>query len=207
MSQGDENSKNRILFLLNEQGKGNEETTGMLIGMALAGNDLDFAKQLANYGDLSIHDDKTISKIASLNDRTWSDMLLNAFSKYEVQGQPLTEGIHDYYDVERGTYHSDASKLFFQYVDDVTKYNQQCNKVLDIAINSENQYLAKKIILLFKQKANFLQNDGDERKEMKAPDGSGTKIPYYRSYVWYTDDAQEVAQKKYNEAVRNGAFK
>ena len=67
------------------------------------------------------------------------------------------------------------------------RFNKKCNKILDISISLKNQDMAKKIIPLYKE------------DEILGSNGN-----YYIKA--YTYDTKEAAQKKYDEAVKNGAF-
>ena len=64
------------------------------------------------------------------------------------------------------------------------EFNKKCDKILDISISLKNRDMAKKIIPLYKE---------DEKYDEK-------------SYLYYTYEMKESAQKKYDEAVKNGAF-
>ena len=87
---------------------------------------------------------------------------------------------------------------FKKYIAWCGKHNSQCNSVLSIAISCGNENLAKKILHSFRP-------DPEIRLE-KCEKKKGRSDDYYDVYAHYTNATIEGAQKKYDEAVKSGAF-
>jgi hypothetical protein len=84
------------------------------------------------------------------------------------------------------------------YISGCSEHNSHCNNILSIAIACGNQSLAKKILHSYRKDPELrLKNYYLERE---------TNDEYYDVYAHYTNSSKEAAQKKYNEAVKSGAF-
>lgn len=70
------------------------------------------------------------------------------------------------------------------YGNSCNRFNIKLNKILELAISTGNQDIAKKILPLYKE---------DEHRD-------------YTSITGYNYDTRDAAQAKYDEAVANGAF-
>ena len=82
---------------------------------------------------------------------------------------------------------------FREYILWCGKFNSRCSNILAIAISCGNQSLAKKILHCFKPDPELLIKDAKEE--------------YYKDvYAHYTKTSIDAAQKKYDEAVKSGAF-
>ena len=180
---------------------------GLLINAALVNGNEKYAIELAKQYDKCIElDDKNIiSKLASKKDRSLSDAIIKALSAITIGGSPFSAGLHYYYDSDRDISKDTDKTSHFRYADDIANYNKQCESILNIAIASGNQYLAQKVLVQFREKPVFIKGDRYGRNNIKAPDG--TIIPPELSYLYYSDEDKKSAQKKYQEAVRNGSFK
>ena len=88
-----------------------------------------------------------------------------------------TEGIP----VNEGTNVVDLN--FWNFQEWVSNFNLRCDRILDIAIACGNKDLAERILRLFRQ-----------------------DVTYREGVVHYINDSKDAAQKKYDEAVRSGAF-
>ncbi len=86
---------------------------------------------------------------------------------------------------------------FRKYIVWCGKHNTRCNTILGIAISSGNQSLAKKILHQFR-------SDPELNLKNRVEDRSGWE--YYDVYAHYTNGSRNAAQKKYDEAVKTGAF-
>lgn len=170
---------------------------------ALENNMTALINQLSTkYVDLS--DKDLLTKLSSRKNRSLSDAIIKAVSQKTIPGRPFSKGLHGYYETERNTHfdeYKESSIEHYKYADGIQHYNAVCNNVLDIAIGTGNQYLAQKVLMLYKQ--NIVVMKGSYN--LKAPDG--TSVDGNHSYVYYTNEDKEAARNKYNEAVRSGAFK
>ena len=149
---------------------------------------------------VNINDNSFITTLASKNDRIVSDAIIMALSKVTIPGRAMSKGLHDYWDGCRDCASGkEVSRPHFQYTDGIIDYNTKCSGILEIAIGAGNQYLAQKVLMCFKQNIETMEGSG------KAPDG--TRVDGNHCYVYYTNSDKNEAQKKYQEAVRSGAFK
>lgn len=152
---------------------------------------------------VNINDNSFITTLASKNDRIVSDAIIMALSKVTIPGRAMSKGLHDYYDGCRDCYsRKEVSRPHFQYTDGIIDYNTKCSGILEIAIGAGNQYLAQKVLMCFKQNIETMKGGGSGEK---APDG--TRVDGNHCYVYYTNSDKNEAQKKYQDAVRSGAFK
>lgn len=87
---------------------------------------------------------------------------------------------------------------FKKYIVWCGKHNTRCNTILGIAISIGNQSLAKKILHQFR-------SDPELNLKNMVKDSGGWE--YYDVYAHYTNGSRVAAQKKYDEAVKAGAFK
>lgn len=124
--------------------------------------------------------------LVSLNTEESTNRLFFLLSEYQLSGLPPAANVtYDNYD------NKDDCKRVKEYIASIARYNGHCNNALDLAISQGNQPLAKRIIHLFKQNVDIFNEGINEI--MISPKG-----------VNNTD--KEAAQKKYNEAVKAGAF-
>ena len=256
MSQGDEASKQRIIYLLKEEGE-NSGHIDMLIDLAINNNDDEFVKILANQyqyasedilnkivnylssekteenkvfllsllkrlkkysllidyaidvddtqiikdiaSDLKIDDTYAIAKLAAMNNKEMSELVLGTLKYLEVSATSRVKPI-----LYQG-YSDDISKVKEKcdnYKYDVKDYNKGCLSILDIAIEQKNQYLAQRVSGYLKDNLVYVKLP-DIRKEYS--DGSYCFID--RLKVSSSNDDIVAARKKYQEAVRSGAFK
>lgn len=218
MSQESEDAQKRIIYLLKEQQGGQTDqqeynnNIAMLIDLAIENGEVDYVKTLAsqykfdNFQHFNIKDENILSTLASLNNEELSDFVINIISSQKIPGIPSSIGLHKDY-ISSG-YGKERHKDHWKYVEGLKEYHKICNKILDVAIGSGNNYLAQKILLCYKQNIEALDGGYNmvDRVHVayKAPDG--TSVDVNQSYVWYTDEDKIAAQKKYDEAVRSGAF-
>ena len=204
LQKGKENL-NFVSTLLDQNGR-----MSVLINTAIEHGDDKLATDLAKrYGNCIELDNKSfISKLASKKNRILSDAIIKSLSAVTISGSPYPIGLHNYYDAYRDRGRDDWEKSrHYRYADNITKYNNQCNNLLDIAIASGNQYLAQKVLTCFKEKPVFLTGSGSviDKTAIKAP--NGTWVDGSHSYLYYSNEDKKAAQKKYREAVIIGAFK
>lgn len=183
-----------------------EESKDLLL-YALDSNLPNIVKQISTK-IVTISDNDLVSKLAAQNKRECSDLIIAMIQAYPTKGHPLAPGHYSYdklhiynnpiLDKDNNEYYPDH----YIYCNWLPAYNQQCDKILDYAISNKNQYLAQKILPLFKKNIETVVTDSNSEKA-----GDGTRVECYSSYVRYYSDDINAAQKKYQEAVRSGAFK
>ena len=194
-----EESTQRILFLLNENKDSAQELIPVLIDLAITQKNDKLLKEIAKqYVEFYSNDfDKVSKRLAELNDDQSTNIIVEKALMTYIP-HLLTVGLHGYHDGR------DA-------LESINRHNARCRKILDIAINAGNDNLALKALSFFAQDIILYEGGSDvERPDgtwaRKAPNGMW--IDGNHSYVAkYTNDSKNEAQKKYQEAVRNGAFK
>lgn len=87
---------------------------------------------------------------------------------------------------------------FKRYIIWCGNHNSRCSNILGIAISCGNQSLAKKILHSFR-------SDPELELKLCKKEEKG-ESDYYDVYAHYTNTSKEAAQKKYDEAVKSGAF-
>ena len=122
--------------------------------------------------------------LVSLNTEESTNRLFFLLSEYQLSGLPPAAS---------GRYKGDDYDKVKEYIASIARYNGHCNNALDLAISQGYQSLAKRIIHLFKQNVDVEMEWTSIREMQVSPKG-----------VNNTD--KEAAQKKYDEAVKAGAF-
>ena len=214
MSIGDDAAKQRIIYLLKEEG-GNDSHVAMLIDLAIENDDEPFVKSLINQlrkdngecvaktiGYLAKKDDseefieQLISKRLSLNNNKLINYLASTINKKH------DEMIIGLVTAKQNEITKRPPNSFVDTMDDggceeyassIKKYNALCQKVLGIAVSSKNLNLAQRAASLFRSNIHYTST---------WIDGVGYKYSV-------TPDNEEVNEAKatLNSAIRSGAFK
>ena len=178
-----------------------------MLTFALDNEFLAMAKQLASKYAI-ITDVSFVTKLAAKNQREYSDIIIAMLQSYPVEGRPLAPGhysynrLHIYNDPNLDKDNVEYNGDHYKYCNWLPKYNQLCDRLLDIAIANKNNYLAQKLLPLFKKNIETVVAGSNGERA-----GDGEAVKYYSSYVrHYTADI-DAAKKKYQDAVRSGAFK
>lgn len=132
--------------------------------------------------------------LMSNGDEQSSDKILYLLTELQVLGEPLNEGMNDYYDAD-----CLPQRLYSQYV---KRFNSHCDQILDLAISQNNEYLAKKVLGMYKKNIDIFKGGSDVQTPdgtwaKKAPDG--TYVDGNHCYVKYLDSDKEAAEKKYKK--------
>ena len=112
--------------------------------------------------------------LARKNNELASDAILNYLSEMQPEGDPLPPG-EQYYNTN-----STHEKW-------VTKYNNQCMTILEVAISSSNQYLAEKVINLAKSNYKWTKKRN-------------------KRYLSFTNEDKQEMTNRYKKAFNDGAF-
>lgn len=96
-------------------------------------------------------------------DKSSLDRVVFLLSSVPIEGTPVPEGtaFKDRYDMRKM---EDGHNL---YIRSVTKYNQKCNMLIDLAISKHNEGLAERIMPLFKAVPMSLENVSDSVQTMQ----------------------------------------
>ena len=101
--------------------------------------------------------------LCAIGDKTSLDRIVFLLSSVPIEGTPVPEGttFKSKYDI------SDMTNGHKQYIHSVTKYNQKCNMLIDLAISKNNHALAERIMPLFKAVPMTLDNVSDSVQVMQ----------------------------------------
>jgi hypothetical protein len=86
--------------------------------------------------------------LASDGSEQSSDKIVYLLTEIPEEGSAHPDGRYSWTQISEGC---DDAKEHVTYCKWVTNYNSLCNQVLDLAISQDNQYLAKKVIKMYKQ--------------------------------------------------------
>lgn len=143
--------------------------------------------------------------LASLNDEQANNRIILIMNQRPIIGVEAAEnaclGKKVYNrviqsDVNDNLWNDDCQTVtdFKKYIIWCGEHNSKCTSLLNIAIACGNQNLAQKIIHVFRPDPELLT------KEIKG------ESSYYDVYAHYTNTSKDAAQKKYDEAIKSGAF-
>lgn len=125
----------------------------LLFEYALSANQKDIIKELApSHIDLS--NSNLMVKIASINDKQISDMIIGRLSEISISGECP----------KLGTIITDGTGPFESYQSSITYYNKQCKIIIDQAISAKNQYLAQQALKRVKSNVSLNSQWIDHRK-------------------------------------------
>lgn len=229
MSQGDEAAKKRIIYLLKEEG-GNDNHVDMLIDLAIDNDDEDFVKALTKQYKGSISSD-ILRKIVEFlyiekGDRNldFVQTMLNRYNKSELlldaavekgnedlvvslKQQVLEEELKslleksDFKVLTKGIHEDDISVDGPECNEEISRFNQECIKVLRKAINYKQMKMANRAISLMKP--NIVTHCGNSGN----PKVEGVTVGYGKFYAQYVNSEINEAKNILNQAVHSGAFK
>ena len=139
-----------------------------------------------------------IQYLASLNEEQANNRIILILNQQSIEGFEAVEKTcldkHIFLSMLDGHNASKQTNDFIKYIARCGKYNSQCSSILSIAIACGNESLAKKILHSFRP---------DPEIQSEKCKGNND---WYDIYAHYTNASKEAAQKKYNEAVKSGAF-
>ena len=186
--KGERDNKEYLVSLLK-----NLNSIKILVDYAIKEGDINLVKEVASKCD--IRDTDIITTLVSLNNKEVSDIIIRLLSTIEISGNKAPTGVCSRVDFEN-------NHEYVSYYNSIMKYNNSCNQLLDAAIYNGNDYVAKKVLTMYK-------ND-----MIKFQGAYGSKTPDGRVfnnsnlyYIYYKYDSKNNAQKRYREAQMNGSFK
>jgi len=189
MSLGDEGAKKRIIYLLKEEGD-DKAIISKLIDLAIVNDDAEFVMTLINqYDDGNINNPTVISYLVSKNSKTYSDIVLANIPSVNSKRPPL--GINTFYGTGHDT--SEFERDCKKFKEEVSILNNAISKVLNIAITSKNQYVAKNVISKLKPNIRI--------------DNIGFVDHVHYKYKVMLDNSEcDEITKVYRESVQEGKF-
>ncbi len=123
--------------------------------------------------------------LASQNTEDASNRILYLLAEYHIPGTPTAP---------ESSYRDDAYDEAKKYITGISRFNNRCNSVLDMAIAQGNEKLAKGVVKIMKQNVD-IEADSDLIKSLIIS----------KKGVNNTDI--DLAKKKLEEATKSGAFK
>lgn len=154
--------------------------------------------------------------LMGLNDPTAEKRILKLIMETPLDGSHLAEGYCSY-NVTSEDMDEGRPVWLFAYC--IKRNNQKCDIVLDLSIINESKTLANKVLSCYKDNMHIEQGgrdysiDGEIKwenvrfkdKTIKVK-GKTIKVDNNHGYIWYDSADKDAAQKKYNEAVKDGMF-
>ena len=138
--------------------------------------------------------------LSELNGDECKDKIAFLLEEIPVEGEKFPQGLCDYSVAKRGS-SGDEGLPFDAYIVWTQHFNRLCDTILSLAINRRNQDLAKMILLKYVDNVEVIIGD---RPPVVV---DGVEVDCYHGYIKYTSVDRDAARKKYDEAVRIGAFK
>jgi hypothetical protein len=152
-------------------------------------------------------ENEELQYLASVNDEQANNRIILILNQRPIEGLEAAEmaclgkKVDKWYlDQEIDDYTNSSPeevKNFKRYIIWCGNHNSRCSNILGIAISCGNQSLAKKILHSFRS---------DPELELKLCKKEKGDVDHYDVYAHYTNITKEAAQKKYDEAVKSGAF-
>lgn len=138
--------------------------------------------------------------LSELDEEECKDKILFILEEIPAEGEKFPEGLCDYRIVCRGDFGDDGIPLD-AYIVWTQHYNRLCNNILTLAINRKNRSLAQSILLQYVDNVEAIKGDSDGSLKV-----NGVKVDGNHGYIKYTSEDRDAAKKKYDEAVKSGAF-
>ncbi len=137
-----------------------------------------------------------------LDDPAAENRILKMIMETPLDGRKLDEGYCGYYDACEESVTGGEKVWLYSYC--IKRNNQKCDIVIDLSILYNNKTLAKKVLSYYKDNMHIERGGYDSRIIVK---GKTIKFDGNHGYIWYDSADKDAAQKRYDEAVKNGVFK
>ena len=147
-----------------------------------------------------------VTYLMSMDDPNVENRIFKLLMEMPMDGTLLDEGYQDYDIVSSPS--NPTSRQAWTYYYCIKRYNEKCNIILDLSILFEKQSLAKKVLSYYKDNMH-IEDTGEGKKITVRGKSIKMEPPHYGiyvCYVWYDTADKDAAQKKYDEAVKNGLF-
>jgi len=123
--------------------------------------------------------------LTSQNTEESSSRILYLLAEYNIPGTPTAPG---------GWYERDSYDEAKRYIADISRFNNRCNSVLDMAIAQKNEELARGVVKLIKPNVD-VSGDWVSLRSLKI------------SSKGVNNTDIDLAKKKFDDALKSGAFK
>lgn len=144
-----------------------------------------------------------VTYLMSIDDPNAENRIFKFLLETPMDGTHLDEGYHDYHIVSYPEKRD--NRLVWTYYYCIKRYNEKCNIILDLSILNGKQSMAKKVLTYYKDNMHIERGFIGDKITVR-----GKPFTFEKNlccYVWYDTDDKAAAQKKYDEAVKNGVFK
>jgi len=128
------------------------------------------------------------------------DKIAFLLEEIPIEGEKFPQGLCDYSVACRGSWGDEGLPLD-AYVIWTQHFNRLCDNILSLAINRKNQDVAKMILLKYVDNVEVTR--GESGGGVKV---NGVRVDGNHGYINYTSADRDTAKKKYDEAVKSGAF-
>lgn len=208
-----EDSRPKILFLLQECDNYkrmllNEDYSNLyenICALIISSGNYDLAievvRTLANTGYSSYKCFETVYKAAADNfvkSYTGKESIAKIAKMMQgipVEGRKITaNGVFHFRDIKDCGYDD--------YISWCTRYNRVCDHILTLAINNNNNDLAKAALLMYGEEVDFIDSRPDDGKKYQIIEG--VKVPADSYYGKLHKESFNEAKKKYDQAVALG---
>lgn len=149
-----------------------------------------------------------VTYLMGLDDPAAENRILKMIMETPLDGRKLDEGYCSYYDACEESVTGGEKVWLYSYC--IKRNNQKCDIVIDLSILYNNKTLAKKVLSYYKDNMHieigghdYSYDDNVKRIIVK---GKTIKVDGNHGYIWYDSADKDAAQKRYNEAVKNGVF-
>ena len=170
-----------------------------LIDIAVENKFNDFVCQYAEKTKTWDEAEEWIPILVKLKTEKSSNLILNFLTRIPVRGQKAKPGLCGFYDAYLDASWNDEIRALKDYKDWVVEYNQECDKILSLAINEGNKYLARMVLSKYVDNVQATAG-GDVYVDGVFVDGS-------HGYIKYVPTDRNAARKKYDEAIKLGLLK
>ena len=136
--------------------------------------------------------------LSELNGDECKDKITFLLEEIPVEGEKFPQGLCDDFIAWRDE-GGDKGLSLDAYIVWTQHFNRLCDNILSLAINRNNQDLAKMILLKYVDNVEVTKGGSSVKVD-------GVKVDGNHGYIKYTSTDRDAARKKYDEAVRIGAF-
>ena len=165
----------------------------ILLDFAIDQNDKVYIDEYLSTNELRIYDDNLLKYMATQKEKKYSDKIISMLVEKEGSiGKKPKMGTTRFDGTGQCTY--EFEEMCKRYQSDVKNFNEDCQTVLSIAINSSNSYLAQRAVSKFKT-------------NIHVEDLGWTNEHTYTYKITSDNEDIQQAQKTYREAFKSGSFK
>lgn len=189
------NNEENEEFLLSLYRKLNKDD--MIFEYAINKGDIDFI--VKNASNIKLDNDATIDKLSKLNNNKVSEIIIGGLTEYEnsIPNKPAMG-------IVKSDHYGDIPSEYTSYESGIKSFNDKCRSVMNCAIKTKNQYLAKRA--LSKIKPNIEYNNLGDWVTVVEKEYDHSSV-YNAFKVTTSNDEIVNAKATFQEALNSGAFR